>query len=444
MVNIIKFPKSREKVVDLLTEGAKKHIIYIQFDSDIDVLRRKQHELKSHDRSISLTAVLIYCYAHCISQHKEIQAIRKGTNKLVIFEDVDVAVTIEREMEQTQQPIIYIVRKANEKDLLTIQEELIGAKNQTLGKDFATDRKQVIFFSLPRFLRKIVVKFVRSSPTQWKNIAGTAGFTSIGMYGEGNLSLFPITPTTITLAVGSVAPRPVIKDGMIITHDYLNMVMCSDHDIIDGGPLTRFITNFKTFLQDFAQELDIATWTPTMDACFDNIPTISLNIFSYFERLMGRKKRQPKDSERAKEFISETMNKMTREQIDGIANGVIEALKFLVDNDDDDLLRERMKEYILFFNEKIKKDAVPGDLKIAMQSALETNNPEKLASILQEYAATLTILFPIIEQSSEKLVESYLKWKSARGKKWKRWSQEVSKRSPGMRVHRIISEILFG
>jgi len=132
---------------------------------------------------------------------------------------------------------------------------------------------------------------------------------------------------------------------------------------------------------------------------------------------MGRKKRQPKDSERAKEFISETMNKMTREQIDGIANGVIEALKFLVDNDDDDLLRERMKEYILFFNEKIKKDAVPGDLKIAMQSALETNNPEKLASILQEYAATLTILFPIIEQSSEKLVESYLKWKSARGKK---------------------------
>ncbi|HME53181.1 MAG TPA: hypothetical protein VKM55_13245 [Candidatus Lokiarchaeia archaeon] len=132
---------------------------------------------------------------------------------------------------------------------------------------------------------------------------------------------------------------------------------------------------------------------------------------------MGRKKRQAKDAERAKEIIAETMNKMTREQIDGIANGVIEALKFLVDNDDDDLLRERMKEYILFFNERIKKDAVPGDLKVALQSALETNDPEKLAGILQEYAATLTILFPIIEQSSEKLVESYLKWKSAREKK---------------------------
>jgi len=152
-------------------------------------------------------------------------------------------------------------------------------------------------------------------------------------------------------------------------------------------------------------------------AIFPLATSQSLNIFSYLERLMGRKKRQPKDAARAKEFISETMNKMTREQIDGIANGVIDALKFLVDNDDDDLLRERMKEYILFFNEKIKKDAVPGDIKIALQAALETNNPEKLASILQEYAATLTILFPIIEQSSEKLVESYLKWKSAREKK---------------------------
>ncbi len=204
MVKIIKFPKSREKVVDLLAEGAKQHTIYIQFDVDIELLREKLHALKSQEHSISLTAVLIYCYAHCLDQHKEIQAIRKGSGKLVIFDDVDVALTIEREMDQTQQPTIFIVRKANEKDLLTIQAELIAAKNQKLGKDFATDRKQVIFFNLPHFLRIMVLKIVRAYPAQWKNIAGTAGFTSIGMYGEGNLSLFPITPTTITLAVGSI------------------------------------------------------------------------------------------------------------------------------------------------------------------------------------------------------------------------------------------------
>ena len=260
MAKIIKFPKSREKVVDLLTEGARKHIIYIQFDVDIDLLRQKQHELKLHDRPISLTTVLIYCYARTIDQDKGIQAIRKGTVKLVIFDDVDVAVTIEREMEQTSQPTIYIVRKANEKELLTIQDELVSAKNQILGKDFATDRKQVIFFSLPGFLRKIVMKFIRASPTQWKNIAGTAGFTSIGMYGEGNLSLFPITPTTITLAVGSIAPRPILIDGTIINHDFLNLVMASDHDIIDGGPLTRFVTKFKAFVQDFAQQFNVQSF----------------------------------------------------------------------------------------------------------------------------------------------------------------------------------------
>ncbi len=132
---------------------------------------------------------------------------------------------------------------------------------------------------------------------------------------------------------------------------------------------------------------------------------------------MRRRKRLSSQANKAKQFIAETMSKMTREQIDGIANGVIDALKFLVDNDDDELLRERMKEYILFFSERIQKDAVPGDLKEAMQSALDTGDPEKLASILQEYAATLTILFPIIEQSSAKLVESYLKWKAARSKK---------------------------
>ncbi len=262
MVNITKFPKSRSKVVDLLTEGAKKHIIYIQFDVAIDLLQEKLRELKLHTHPISLTSVLIYCYAHAIAEHKEIQAIRKGANKLVIFDDVDVAVTIEREMEQTQQPIIYIVRKANEKELLTIQEELIAAKNQKLGKEFATDRKQVIFFSLPGFLRRIVIKYVRKSPHQWKNIAGTAGFTSVGMYGEGNVSIFPITPTTITLAVGSFGPRPALIDGSLINQNYLNMVMCGDHDIIDGAPLTRFVTKFKGFIQKFAQQLHVDSLMP--------------------------------------------------------------------------------------------------------------------------------------------------------------------------------------
>ena len=131
---------------------------------------------------------------------------------------------------------------------------------------------------------------------------------------------------------------------------------------------------------------------------------------------MPRKRRTKGDTGKAAGMIEDLMNKMTREQIDKIAIGVIDALKFLVDNDDDELLKERMKEYILFFEEKVRKDSVPGDLKSALDSALKTNDPENLASILQEYAATLTILFPIIEQSSASLVQSYLRWKANKKK----------------------------
>jgi hypothetical protein len=70
MAKVIKFPKSRDKVVDLLAEGARKHIIYIQFDADIDELRHKQVALKSRGNPLSLTPILVHCYAQSIEQHR--------------------------------------------------------------------------------------------------------------------------------------------------------------------------------------------------------------------------------------------------------------------------------------------------------------------------------------------------------------------------------------
>lgn len=123
----------------------------------------------------------------------------------------------------------------------------------------------------------------------------------------------------------------------------------------------------------------------------------------------------PKITVKAKAAIDETLKKMTREQVSAIANSIIDAFKFAIDNDDDDLLRDRVTEYMIFFEKMIEKKSIPNDLKEALNEAIEKNDTTKLAIVLQDYAAALTILFPIIEQpGNAKLVESYLRWKSTR------------------------------
>jgi len=178
---------------------------------------------------------------------------RKG-KKIVIFDDVDISVMVERVVGDRFFPVVFVVRKANKKSVREIHDEIRGAQVQTeddyLKKREA--RRAKMLLSLPKFLRNFFFwRKIRKDPFFVKKYLGTIGVTSIGMYGKG-ASSWPI-PTSLQplfFALGGISRKPGVIGNKIEIREYLCMTILFDHDVVDGAPAARFIARLAELVEN--------------------------------------------------------------------------------------------------------------------------------------------------------------------------------------------------
>ena len=69
------------------------------------------------------------------------------------------------------------------------------------------------------------------------------------MLGTGTIHAYPITPMTLTLAIGTIDEKLVEIEGQAVKRKYLNLTLAADHDILDGSPLTKFVERLKELIR---------------------------------------------------------------------------------------------------------------------------------------------------------------------------------------------------
>ena len=92
------FPLSRLSTIDIGIAGKKKHHMMAFIELDVTEARRKLRETKNRSEKKSFSTWLIKCISHACEECKQIHSARKGKRKVVIFEDVDISIMIEREI----------------------------------------------------------------------------------------------------------------------------------------------------------------------------------------------------------------------------------------------------------------------------------------------------------------------------------------------------------
>ena len=245
------FPQTRNVVLDILAEGRRKNIVHVFFEVDATAVRAQitKHAAQS-GKAVSITSDAARILACKVAEDPRMHAYRHKGSALIMFADVDVSVMVERDVEGTLLPLPYIVRAANRKNFLEVDEELKQAKSAPLYADGPLSALEAQFFSLPRILRKLVWTFARNDAHLFRELAGTVGVTSIGMYATGRIFAVPITPMTLTLTIGAIGTQPAIADGVVVERESLQLTLSADHDVIDGAPLLRFINSLKEYLEN--------------------------------------------------------------------------------------------------------------------------------------------------------------------------------------------------
>lgn len=245
------FSKSRKNIVLILREGWRRHSVHGVIEVDVTKGRKLIREYKQQaGKDISFTGWIIKCVAQALSEHKELNALRHGRNKIVVFDDVDVAIPVERSTGSEIRPMAYILRRANEKSVLEITEEIRGVQDEKVDDSTQLLSKNLTWlerFALnsPFFVKKFLLWFSRQNAILKKKYMGTIGVTSIGMKGRFPGWVVPLGGTTTFLFVlGGITRKPGVFDDEILIREYLDVTVSVDHDIVDGGPLARFVDRF--------------------------------------------------------------------------------------------------------------------------------------------------------------------------------------------------------
>jgi pyruvate/2-oxoglutarate dehydrogenase complex dihydrolipoamide acyltransferase (E2) component len=231
------------------------HTMYGLLEVDVTAARRFLEEHKARTgETLSFAGFLAFCLARAVYEDKTIQAFRKGNRQLVMFEDVDVGLMVERKVGEKTALMGHVVQGANRKTYREIHDEIRKVQSEAvpLGRGMPNWFRSLMLLPWP--LSRLVIALLRMNnrrdPTISVSMGGTVALTSVGMFGGGH-SGWGLSPTLhpLGLVVGGIAWKPAVVEGRIEPREILNLTLTFDHDIVDGAPAARFTRKLAELIE---------------------------------------------------------------------------------------------------------------------------------------------------------------------------------------------------
>jgi pyruvate/2-oxoglutarate dehydrogenase complex dihydrolipoamide acyltransferase (E2) component len=122
---VVELPAARRTTHNYLDLYWWKHSIYALLEVDVTDARQfiENHKARTGE-ALSFTGYLAFCLARAVDEDKSVQAYLKGRKHLVIFDDVDVFLPVERELGGAPVAVPYVIRRANQKLFPEIHREI--------------------------------------------------------------------------------------------------------------------------------------------------------------------------------------------------------------------------------------------------------------------------------------------------------------------------------
>ena len=188
----------------------------IEIDMDPAITFRDQINTVT-ELKLSFTDIIIKATATALMKNPQVNATYLGDKmRQYHYAHIGVAVAMEEGL------VTPILRNCEQKKLDQINAEL---------RDLA-DRAR---------LRKL-------KPEEYSGATFT--ISNLGMFGVEQFAAIVNPPEGAILATGTIAEKPVVKNGQIVIGHTLKATLSSDHRIIDGAVAARFLQDLKKILEN--------------------------------------------------------------------------------------------------------------------------------------------------------------------------------------------------
>lgn len=245
----VPYPRIRLLMADGGRMGLLKHTVHGLVEFDITQAREtiRQHKAQT-GIALSFSAFFLACLGTAIDSDKQMHAYRNWRNQLILFDEVDVNMLFEVEVDGKKTIRPHIIRGVNKKSIREIHDEIraFQSQHQSSQESKFIDR----FVRLPGFVRRLFLRVLFKNPQLVKDYYGTVLVSSVGMFGIGSGWGIPVPNHSLQLTLGGIAEKPGVVDHHIEVRQYMSVTVSFDHDVIDGAPAARFIQRLKELIEN--------------------------------------------------------------------------------------------------------------------------------------------------------------------------------------------------
>ncbi|HSG43439.1 MAG TPA: 2-oxo acid dehydrogenase subunit E2 [Anaerolineales bacterium] len=253
--HLVDLSSGRRAMMNALDLASPKHYMYGLLEVDVSIAQKFIADQKIRTgEAYSFTGYLAYCLARAVDEHKEVQGYLKGRKKLIILDDVNVGVMVERKIGEKTVLMGHVIQGANHKSYREIHQEIRSAQSEPVPPGRGVPKwfssALLLPWPLSGLVKTLMSIVMRQNPMIRISTSGTVFVTSVGMFGKRHSGWgVTTTPHSLSLVVGGISRKPVVVDEQIEPREILNLTVLFDHDVVDGAPATRFVRRLVELIE---------------------------------------------------------------------------------------------------------------------------------------------------------------------------------------------------
>lgn len=236
----------RRPTLHFLREIRSFSPVFLDTDVDMGAVVRHREEVRKY----SVVSYVLYTAARVLAAHPEANAALRGRARprVARYASVNGKLTLDRTMNGQRIVVSTVLPGLQRAGLPEIQERVDHFRDgdPAVMPEFAPTRAlQRLPWPLGGALFRLGVRPL----TRRAGVFGTFAVTSLGHRPVDGF--YSVGGTTITLGVGRIADRPVVKDGELAVAPVMRLSLTFDHRVIDGAEAADVLADLKLALEQF-------------------------------------------------------------------------------------------------------------------------------------------------------------------------------------------------
>ena len=224
--------------------------VFLDTEVDMSRVQEIRAAAAADGRRYSAVACTVLAAARALAAHPQANAAILGTlrPRLVGYDFVDVKVALDKTLDGERVVLAALIRGADTAELDQIQAELdrYRAGDANVMPEFAPLRR---LQQLPVALGYTLFRRIVRPLAGRHRLMGTLAVSSLGHRPVDGFH--SVGGTTITLGLGQIAERPVVRAGQVVAAPVMRLNLAFDHRVVDGAEAADLLADIKAGLEEF-------------------------------------------------------------------------------------------------------------------------------------------------------------------------------------------------